>query len=132
LVEVETIDVKEQVIDLPNQILKTADGITIGISGAISYEIVDVKKLYLNVQDHEESMQVQALMEIADYVGTANFDQDELSNEELERQVLPVVTEKAAKWGINVLDVGITHLAETGSYFMFGDETVGGTILAEE
>jgi regulator of protease activity HflC (stomatin/prohibitin superfamily) len=128
--EVETVDAKTQVVDLPNQVLQMADGSTIFLSGAIVYHIEDVKKIWLNVQDPDEAMQTLATMELADYICYSNL--EDITNQTLEAEVLPVVADQAAEWGIVVKRVGITHLAESAVYFLAGDETVGMAVLPED
>lgn len=128
LMEIETLDTVEQIIDLPNQALQTTDGRTMVVSGALRYHIDDIKAYYLNVQDPDDSLRALVQLEIADFILHANA--DELTNETIEEDVRDIVRDKAVEWGVAVTRVGVTHLAEAVCQYVTGDNTVGAVVVA--
>ena len=61
-------DVTPQVVDLPNQVVTTADGKAYAISGAIEYFIEDVKKVLLELQNPDVSLKTFAQLAIDRYM----------------------------------------------------------------
>jgi regulator of protease activity HflC (stomatin/prohibitin superfamily) len=88
LLRMETLDVVEQIVDLPNQILQTCDNGSLIVSGAIQYRIADIQKYYLKVQDPDESLQALAMLEIASFIGHANSDEVTIQTIEAEAQAM--------------------------------------------
>lgn len=120
----------EQVIDLRAQSMTTNDRIAIAVSGAVSYRVEHAEKAIFNVQDYDRSIQALSLGIIAHYVNNHSFEEC-LNAEELAKQILQGIREKATnKWGLRILNVWITDLAEHKVIRIIGDPT--GPIIYEE
>ena len=128
LLRMETLDVVEQIVDLPNQILQTSDNGALVVSGAVQYHIYDIKKYYLNVQDPDDSLQALAMLEIASFI--VHSSTDEITTQTIEDDVAQVVIDKARDWGIEITRLGVTHLAEAQPLYVTGDNTVGSAFIA--
>ena len=126
LMKVEVMPIKESTLDLPTQPLETLDSYPVGVSGRVVYEISDIRKCFLDVDDPEDRLESEAMFEIAQYVAYNNY--DEISKGEMEKEVLPALQAAAPKWGINVIGFGITHLIESRAYYIMTDG--GGTEVA--
>ena len=70
-------NIKDQVINLPNQSITTIDRKILALSGTVRYEIEDAKKAILDVLDYDSSLQNLAMSLIAEYTTRAeNIDHD--------------------------------------------------------
>lgn len=100
------LNIKPQVVNLPNQSIETQDGKFLLISGSIEYSIANPERVWLNVQDHDTSLTTLVMREIARYVAGRLV--SECSLPLIEAHVRRVVRREAGKWGIEVSDVGLT------------------------
>jgi len=98
-----TTNIKEQIINLPNQSVGEK-----AFSLTIRYDIEDVQKALLNVQDYDSSLQNLA-MEIASNYMSKNT---ECSCLQLQSNIYDELTTEAEEWGINIINVGITDFAK--------------------
>ena len=129
LMQIETTDVVEQIIDLPNQILQTTDEVVLMVSGALQYHIDSIEKYYRNVQDPDKSLQALAQLEIASFI--VHAPSDEVTTQTIEDDVAAVIRDKAVDWGIAVTRVGVTHLAPADAHYLTGDNTVGSVFFTQ-
>lgn len=119
---VETINVLPQRIVLPNQSISCTDGKTIAISGAIMYSITKPLKVWLEVEDHDESLVALAMNKIAEYV--SGVESTSVTVEALQREVLPELRRISLKWGIKIHDISVKDLAPHKVYRFMNDEAV--------
>ena len=101
--------VSEQVIDLPNQTLTSADGLTVNVSGTIRYEILRPIKTLFAVHDYDEALPTLAMEVIGEHFFEHEFTP---SNSVLKECVIEALEKKAEDWGILILSVGITDKAK--------------------
>ena len=117
--QIYTVNVKPQIIDIAAQSLETLDGIPVVVAGAIEYSVEDVKKLFLNVQDYDDSLVNLGQILIAEYV-TSSSNQD-CTRESIQKAVKRRLKDSARKWGINIKRFGVTDLAEHKVYRIMSD-----------
>ncbi len=98
--------VTPQVIDLRAQSIITPDGRNVTVSGAIEYEIRDIRKAILNVQDLDRSLQNYALGVIAEAVAIRTGDTEGFV--EFSKRVRKTIREHVNDWGIKINHVYIT------------------------
>ena len=108
--EIQTIPTSEQAIDLPNQTMTTRDGKTVTISGTIRYEVVCPERTLFNVTDYDESLQVLSMEVIGTEVPLIDHNE---SSKKLRKKVCDRLEGVASRWGINIIEVGITDNAES-------------------
>lgn len=101
--EIYASEVVEQVVNLPNQSVGT-----LAFSLTIRYEIEDIKKAILEVQDFDIAIQNVA-MSIA---GETVAHRQDISLADLQSTILNELSGEAEEWGINIMDVGITDFAK--------------------
>lgn len=96
-----------QIVDLRAQSVWTADGHDVTISGAIQYRITDVAKAILVVQDFDKSLDTLALGIIRKFTGCRTLEQCH-DQDALITEILKGIRDKAAGWGLKIMDVFIT------------------------
>ena len=97
------IDVTPQTVDIRNQKVTAADGKVYELSTAIEYQISDVKKVLLEVQNPDISLKTFAQLATDRYM---RDQEGTVDRSDLETQVGKTIEDKAEKWGIEILDFG--------------------------
>jgi regulator of protease activity HflC (stomatin/prohibitin superfamily) len=105
---VEAIPVKLQIVNLPNQSLRTLDDKTVAVSAAVAYTVVDVKLLFTEVHNYDDSLVNLTMGHLADWI--ANRTWPECGLDKMQKEVSIVVRREAKKWGIAIDHVYITDL----------------------
>ena len=123
--EVYSINVTPQWVDLPAQSVETSDGERLAISGAIEYSIFDAVRVWLCVQDHEDSLTALAMGVITEHVGKRDYEQ--ISTRRLCAAIRRSLVDRAAVWGIHLSDVKLTDLSRHDVHRIMGS----GLILAD-
>ena len=111
---IHTVNVKRQLIDLPNQDVETSDRISMKVSGSMVYKITHPERIWLDTQDHDDALQLLAMEAIADWINNAQYSEVTIRN--LREAVGPKVRAGAWKWGCEVEGIGITHLSKQRVY----------------
>ena len=112
--KVETINIKRQIQDLPDQDVETSDRIPMKISASVVYSIRHAKRTWLDTQEHDEAITLIAMEAIASFVNTTVY--ADVNIEAITNAVLPVVRQAAWRWGVEVEAVGVTHLSKQRVY----------------
>jgi len=123
IMEFEKDIVTEEPCDLPHQYLQTLDGLTIGISGRLTYRISDLKQLFLTIHDHEEWLITVAMGLLAENIQDANW--DDIDEQLIVETVLPQLQGEAGAAGLQVTRFEITHLSELTPYYLVLDGAGG-------
>lgn len=105
-------EIPTQVADLRAQSVRTSDGISIVVSGAIQYSVKDIKKAALDVQDVDKSLETLALGIIFDFVHSRRLE-DCRDIKILKAEILRGIKDAAAGWGLKIEKVYITDLDKT-------------------
>ena len=111
---IETINVKRQIADLPDQDVETSDRVSMKISASVVYSIRHAERTWLDTQEHDEAITLIAMEAIASFVNTTRY--EHIYVDAIRTAVLPVVRQAAWKWGVEVEAVGITHLSKQRVY----------------
>ena len=121
--EVAKLNIMEQPIDLRPQSINSKDGKTVAVSGFISYDIKDVKLALFNVQDFDESLHAEALKVIAHFINSNDYADCTIKN--ITDELRTVLVPKArSKWGLNILEIGVTDLCDPKVFRIIGDSTL--------
>jgi len=110
--KVRKLDITEQVIDLRAQSLTTKDDATLAVSGAVSYRVENPKKALLDVQDVDVSLPTLSLGILAHYVTTHTLEECMNCEEIVDHVRKGIRDEAVARWGLRILKVWITDIAE--------------------
>ena len=101
------------------------------VSGAVSYCVVDPKKAILDVQEVDVSLPALSLGIIAHYVTTHTLEEC-LSCDELVACVRDgIVGQAAERWGLSIMRVWLTDIAEHTVIRVIGGSETNGIMLAE-
>ena len=116
--EFHVLNVKPDAMDLDEQTLTTLDDIKIVITVVMIWEIFDIKRCTLDVEDAAETLQQIAVGYVHDRVEVTNF--NEICTKEFRTGLKRSIQRQARKWGITVSQVRIQDFAETHVYRLIG------------
>lgn len=108
-------EVQTQVVDLRSQSVRSKDGHSLVVSGAIQYSIKDINKAVFNVQDVDKSLETLALGIILEFVKNRTVEecQDIVA---LKKEILRGIKDAAQGWGLKIERVYITDLDKARNY----------------
>ncbi len=95
-------------INLTDQPLSTADGTTVNVGGVIFYYVRDLQKLWLKVDDYEETLSSLALTALASQIEALDYSDCNLRR--IERSTRTILRRAAKPWGIHIERFGLTSL----------------------
>ncbi len=114
--------VKTTTINLSEQTITTKDWKSIVVKAVIKYEVKDIEKLMLEVNDP-----VSAISDMAKGIIRNEFIQrpwEECNNGTVSTEITKEIKKESLKWGILVKEVTLTDLGEMRSFRLFNSTFV--------
>ncbi len=108
--ELFTVNVRRQVIDLNNDSIETADRVPMLFSITITYKIRDAAKIFLQVQDHEDSLEADAMTIVSAWMNKTQY--EDVTIENLIAACEPDIRKSGFRWGCEVEWMGVMDLAK--------------------
>lgn len=105
--------VKPTTMNLNEQSVTTKDNISVVVKAVIKYEIADVEKLLLEVNDPVDAISDMTQGIIREKIINRNY--SECNDGVLTSEILRSAKIEAKKWGISILDITLTDLAQMRS-----------------
>ena len=65
---------REQVLEMPPQPCMTSDNVSLNVSGAMYWQIVDLQKARYNIEDVDQSLQISLSTQIQTQIGRRELD----------------------------------------------------------
>lgn len=119
--EIHVTNTAEESIDLPNQTQTTKDGKSVTYSVNFGFRIEDLEKYWLNVYDFERSLTAAAMIFLAKRIRALTWEELYADQDGLEESLKRSLAQKVGRWGVALVDVGITDLVLTRNYRFFSD-----------
>ena len=104
-------------LDLGEQSVTTADGQSVVVRAFLTWSIFDVRKLLLEVEDHEDALNDVASGYIAQAIAEADW--AEVSAADFCDGLKPAIQKRARKWGISVKNVQFSDCTRSKSLRLF-------------
>ena len=111
---IESINVKKQWLAVQEQTVETADHIPMLLAATINYEIKYPRKLWLEVQDHDDSLAEGCAAALAHWVNRKNY--DDINIDFIVAECYPEVRKVGFKWGCEILELGIKTWSKHRAY----------------
>lgn len=117
-----------QAADLRTQTLMTTDGKTLVVGGLIVYQIVDIEAILAHTWDPEQTIKDIALSAIHDVLVRLSWIDIRTEQEHgtLALRLRKRVRQELAKYGVKVLKVTLTDLAQTRVYKLIQSQSQDG------
>ena len=112
--------VKPKTMNLSAQTITTKDWKTIVVQSVIKYEIKDPITTLMEVNDPVDAVSDMTKGIIRNAIIERRW--EDCNNTELSKEIRNKARNEAEKWGIKIIDVTLTDLAEIASYRIIGGE----------
>lgn len=104
------VDIREQVIDVPEQRIITKDNVSMAVDGIIYAQITDPVQAIYGVSNVFTAVISLAQTNLRSVLGTMTLDETLSNREVINTQLLESLDREIGKWGIKVLRVEIQRL----------------------
>ncbi|HKX86062.1 MAG TPA: slipin family protein [Flavobacterium sp.] len=113
-VEVKTVDLRQQQLEISGQELLTKDKATLRINFFVKYQVIDISKALLDNKDFEKQLYVLMQLALRAFVGGLTLDELLQKKDSLAEIILAEVKEKIATLGVVTSDAGIRDIILPG------------------
>ncbi|MDR2623238.1 MAG: SPFH/Band 7/PHB domain protein [Methanobrevibacter sp.] len=107
---IRTVDLREQVVDVPPQEVITKDNTVVIVDCVIFYEVIDPFNAVYNVVNFYQAITKLAQTNLRNIVGDLELDQTLTSREMINTHLREVLDEATDKWGTRVVRVEIQRI----------------------
>lgn len=118
---VEVENTAEETIDLPTQTVTTKDGIPVTFSANVVYLTHDARRRYCGLMNFDRSIGNVARNHLARRVRRLSWDELVQRQSWLERSLARTLTTRAKRYGVEILEVGITDFTRAKPLRLYGD-----------
>jgi regulator of protease activity HflC (stomatin/prohibitin superfamily) len=107
---VRTVDMREQVVDVPPQEVITADNVIVSVDAIIYYEPTDPQRLIYNVANFLLAVTKLAQTNLRNVIGDMQLDEALTSRDKLNMALRQILDDATDKWGVRVVRVEIQRI----------------------
>lgn len=108
--KVRVVDIREQVIDVPEQRIITQDNVSVIVDGVVYVQITDPFQAIYDVNNVFNAVISLAQTNLRSVLGTMSLDQTLSNRENINAQLLESLDKETVKWWVKVLRVEIQKL----------------------
>ncbi|MFA5247409.1 MAG: SPFH domain-containing protein [Candidatus Micrarchaeia archaeon] len=110
----DVLDVRTNVISIPQQETMSKDNVSVSIDAVIYYKVSDTKAAVLNVEYYAYATTMLAQTTLRDVVGETTLDELLTKRENTSKRVQEIVAKRAADWGVKIDAVEIKEIQLPG------------------
>ncbi len=105
-----TVDMREQVIDVPPQEVITEDNVAVSVDAVIYYEPTDPQRLLYNISNFILAVTKLAQTNLRNVIGEMTLDEAFTSRERVNAGLRDILDDATDKWGVRVVRVEIQRI----------------------
>lgn len=113
-IEVKTVDVRQQQVEISGQELLTKDKAGLRINFFVRYQVVDIMKALVENKDFDKQLYVAMQLALRAFVGTLTLDELLSKKDSIADSILGEVTPKIKNLGLIISDAGIRDVILPG------------------
>jgi len=106
----QTIDMREQVVDVPPQEVITSDNVVVSVDAVIYFEPTDPQRLVYNIANFFLAITKLAQTNLRNVIGDLSLDQALTSRDQLNMNLRQILDDATDKWGVRVMRVEIQRI----------------------
>ncbi len=110
LERIRTVDMREQVIDVPPQEVITEDNVAVSVDAVIYFEPTDPQRLLYNVNNFILAVTKLAQTNLRNVIGEMSLDEAFTSRERVNAALRQILDDATDKWGVRVVRVEIQRI----------------------
>jgi len=108
--QMERIDLRTRVFDVPPQDVISRDNVSVKVNAVVYYRVIDPEKAIIQVEDFNQATSELAQTTLRSVVGQHELDQMLAEREQLNDDVREILDKQTDAWGIKVLNVELKHI----------------------
>ena len=108
--QMEKIDLRTKVYDVPSQDVISRDNVSVKVSAVIYFRVIDAEKAIINVEDFFEATSQLAQTTLRSILGQHELDEMLANRDRLNEGIQKLLDEQTEAWGIKVANVEIKHI----------------------
>lgn len=108
--QIKMVDIREQVIDVPEQRIITQDNVSVAVDGVVYIQITDPFQAIYDVNNVLNAVISLAQTNLRSVLGTMSLDQTLSNRENINAKLLESLDKETMKWWVKVLRVEIQRL----------------------
>ena len=105
-----TVDMREQVVDVPPQEVITSDNVAVSVDAVIYYEPTDPQRLIYNVANFILAVTKLAQTNLRNVIGDLQLDDSLTSRDKINIALREILDDATDKWGVRVVRVEIQRI----------------------
>ena len=107
---IRTVDMREQVIDVPPQEVITEDNVAVSVDAVIYFEPTDPQRLLYNISNFVLAVTKLAQTNLRNVIGEMTLDEAFTSRERVNLSLRQILDDATDKWGVRVVRVEIQRI----------------------
>ena len=108
--QMERIDLRTRVFDVPPQDVISRDNVSVKVNAVVYYRVIDPEKAIIQVEDFNQATSELAQTTLRSVVGQHELDQMLAEREQLNSDVQKILDQQTDAWGIKVSNVELKHI----------------------
>jgi len=104
------IDMRESTVDIPQQNIITAEGLSVRIDACVYYRVFDAGRAILGIRNVRQSVTMLAQTKLREVLGQHTFEEIQLQREALATTLKRDLDDATDPWGLDVTRVEITDM----------------------
>lgn len=105
-----TIDLREQVLDIPSQSVISKDNVNLSVDAVVFYQITDAKDASYKIADMTTSITTLTQTSLRSLIGELELDETLSSRDTINTKLQVVLDEASNKWGVKVTRVELSQV----------------------
>ena len=105
------IDIREEVLDLPQQSIITKDNATVIVDAVVFYKVMDPYKACYGIHDLRKAMTNLAMTTLRSLMGRLSLDESFSSREKINHELLIILDEATEAWGTKITRVELKDVS---------------------
>ena len=105
-----TIDLREQVLDIPSQSVISKDNVNLSVDAVVFYQITDPKDASYEIADMTTSITTLTQTSLRSLIGELELDETLSSRDTINTKLQVVLDEASNKWGVKVTRVELSQV----------------------
>ena len=108
--QMERIDLRTRVFDVPPQDVISRDNVSVKVNAVVYYRVIDPEKAVIQVENFDQATSELAQTTLRSVVGQHELDQMLAEREQLNNDVQLILDKQTDAWGIKVSNVELKHI----------------------
>jgi len=108
--QVQRVDIREQVMDIPTQEAITQDNVSCMVDGIARFKVVNPSTAIFKVQSYVSQISAKAQTALRDVIGSITLDEVLTKRAQVAEHIKNIVDSAAEQWGVDILAIEIQNI----------------------